>query len=73
MTVEHLYPELDPIRRQLLGDGVNANGTYDPVPEDVPLRAWLEAHDPTAAAPSPHGDSQSRPPAMGRGKNTGRN
>ena len=73
MTVEHLYPKLDPIRRQLLGDGVNANGTYDPAPEDVPLRAWLEAHDPAAAAPSPHGVSQSRPPAMGRGKNTGRN
>jgi ectoine hydroxylase len=73
MTVEHLYPDLDPIRRQLLGDSVSANGTYDPAPDDVPLRAWLEAHDPAAATPSPHGHSQSRPPALGRGTNTGRN
>ena len=73
MTVAHLYPQLDPIGRQLLGDGVCANGTYDPTPEDVPLRNWLEEHHPPSAGPSPHGASQSRPPAMGRGKNTGRN
>ena len=73
MTVAQLYPRLDPIRRQLLGDGVSANGTYDPTPEDVPLRTWLEEHHPPSASPSPHGASQSRPPAMGRGKNTGRN
>lgn len=73
MTVDHLYPKLDPIRRQILGDGLTANGTYDPTDADVPLRAWLEEHDPAAATPSPHGDSQSRPPAMVRGKNTGRN
>lgn len=73
MTVSHLYPRLDPIRRQLLGDGASANGAYDPIPEDVPLRAWLEEHHPPSAASSPHGASQSRPPAMGRGKNTGRN
>ena len=72
MTVAHLYPQLDPIGRQLLGDGVCANGTYDPTPEDVPLRTWLEEHHPLSAGPSPHGASQSRPPAMGRGKNTGR-
>ena len=73
MTVAQLYPHLDPIRRQLLGDGVSANGVYDPTDEDVPLRAWLAQHDPAAASPSPHGRSQSRPPAMTRGKNSGRN
>lgn len=73
MTVEHLYSQLDPIRRQLLGDGQSANGVYDPTAEDVPLRGWLEKHDPAAAGPSPHGQAgQSRPPAMIRGKNLGR-
>ena len=72
MTVAHLYPQLSPIRRQLLGDGLNANGTYDPKPEDVPLRTWLEEHHPPSANPSPHGHAASRPPAMGRGKNSGR-
>lgn len=71
MTVEHLYPQLPPIQRQLLGDGT-ANSTYDPQDEHVPLRAWLAEHDPTAAGGSPHGDSHSRPPAMSRGNNTGR-
>ena len=42
MTVEHLYPRLDPIRRQILGDGVNANGHYKPRDGDVPLKDWLE-------------------------------
>ena len=27
MTVEHLFQQLDPIRRQLLGDGLSANAT----------------------------------------------
>lgn len=72
MTVEHLYPDLDPIRRQLLGDGTSANGTYDPAEADVPLRAWLREYDPGSAGDSPHGRSQSRPPAMVRGKNSGR-
>ncbi len=72
MTVEHLFPKLDPIRRQLLGDGISANGTYDPTPDDVPLRAWLEEHHPPSANPSPHGHAASRPPAMGRGKHSGR-
>ena len=68
MTVSHLYPQLDPIRRQILGDGLSNNGTYDPADGDVPLRAWLKQHSPTEA----EGRSQSRPPAMVRGKNTGR-
>ena len=72
MTVKHLYKDLDPIRRQLLGDGQSANGTYDPTDADAPLRAWLAEHDAAAAGGSPHGRSQSRPPAMTRGKNTGR-
>ena len=73
MTVGHLYPQLDPIQRQLLGDGRSANGVYDPTDEDVPLRGWLQEHCPQAAGPSPHGRSHSRPPAMVRGANMGRN
>lgn len=72
MTVSHLYPDLDPITRQILGDGQSANGVYDPTDEDVPLRGWLREHDPAAAGDSPHGKSQSRPPAMVRGANSGR-
>lgn len=73
MTVGHLLGGLDPIRRQLLGASTSANGTYDPTDADVPLRGWLREHDPASATPSPHGRSQSRPPAMVRGKNLGRN
>jgi hypothetical protein len=72
MTVAHLYPSLDPIRRQILGAGVSANGTYDPVDGDVPLRSWLREHCPEDAEWSHHGRSQSRPPALVRGKNLGR-
>ena len=72
MTVAHLYPQLDPVRRQILGDGLSNNGTYDPVDGDVPLRAWLKEHSPAEAERTLHGRSQSRPPAMVRGKNTGR-
>ncbi|MFP6764779.1 MAG: phytanoyl-CoA dioxygenase family protein [Planctomycetaceae bacterium] len=71
MTVRHLYPQLSPIQRQLLGDGP-ANSAYDPREEHVPLRTWLQEHDPAAAGGSPHGASQSRPPAMSRGNHTGR-
>lgn len=73
MTVSHLLPNLDPIRRQILGASTSANGTYDPRDADVPLKTWLQEHDPEAATPSPHGRSQSRPPAMVRGQNLGRN
>ncbi len=72
MTVSHLYPTLDPIRRQILGSGLSANGVYDPADEDVPLRAWLREHSPAEEARSLHSRSQSRPPAMVRGKNLGR-
>lgn len=72
MTVAHLYPKLDPIQRQLLGDTTSANGMYDPTDADVPLRAWLREHDPASASGSPHGHAEARPPAMVRGKNSGR-
>jgi ectoine hydroxylase-related dioxygenase (phytanoyl-CoA dioxygenase family) len=72
MTVSHLFPRLDPIRRQILGDGLSNNGTYDPADGDVPLRGWLREHCPEEAERSLHGRSQARPPAMVRGKNTGR-
>lgn len=37
-----LLAAADPIRRQLLGVGTNANGFFSPRDEDVPLKAWLE-------------------------------
>lgn len=46
MTVEHLWEQSDPIRRQLLGAGLNANGYYTPTDGDVPLKVWLEKHAP---------------------------
>ena len=72
MTVAHLYPRLDPIGRQILGDGLSANGVYDPADGDVPLRSWLREQCPQDADWSHHGNIQSRPPAMVRGKNLGR-
>lgn len=33
--------ELSPVRRQLLGWATSANGYFDPLPEDVPLREWI--------------------------------
>ncbi len=50
MTVSHLLERSSPIRRQLLGAGVNANGHYSPSKDDVPLEAWLEQHDPEVVA-----------------------
>lgn len=46
MTVQSLWPDCDPIRRQMLGWGVNCNGFYTPTDEDVPLRGWLREHSP---------------------------
>ena len=46
MTVQDLWPTSSPIRRQLLGDGVNCNGHYSPTDDDVPLRGWLQEHSP---------------------------
>ena len=50
MTVQELWPRCDPIRRQILGDGVNCNGHYTPTDDDVPLRVWLREHRPEDAA-----------------------
>ncbi len=49
MTVRDLWPSSSPIRRQLLGDGINANGYYSPTDADVPLRVWLRQHSPQEA------------------------
>ena len=50
MTVRDLWPRCSPIRRQILGDGVNANGYFTPTDDDVPLRVWLREHQPEAAS-----------------------
>ena len=50
MTVQTLWEQSDPIRRQMLGAGVNANGHYSPSDADVPLRVWLREHSPGEAA-----------------------
>jgi ectoine hydroxylase-related dioxygenase (phytanoyl-CoA dioxygenase family) len=49
MTVSHLWERSSPIRRQLLGWGVNCNGHYTPTDADVPLRVWLREHAPELA------------------------
>ena len=49
MTVSSLWEQSDPIRRQMLGWGVNANGFYSPTDADVPLRVWLREHSPDEA------------------------
>jgi ectoine hydroxylase-related dioxygenase (phytanoyl-CoA dioxygenase family) len=41
---EALLVRCDPIRRQLLGDGVTQNGWWQPREDDVPLRGWLREH-----------------------------
>mgnify|MGYP001320384061 CR=1 FL=1 len=51
MTVQDLWEQSDPIRRQLLGAGTNCNGYYSPTPEDVPLREWLKRHAPEQVTP----------------------
>lgn len=45
MNVRQLYPTLDPIRRQILGDALCADGRYAPLDGDVPLRGWLEQQE----------------------------
>jgi len=49
MTVQSLWEQSDPIRRQMLGWGVNANGFYTPTDADVPLRVWLRENSPAEA------------------------
>lgn len=50
MTVHELWDDAAPIRKQLLGWGVNCNGFYTPTDADVPLRVWLREHSPDDAA-----------------------
>jgi hypothetical protein len=51
MTIPpELMERSDPIRRQLLGDGINANGHYSPTDGDVPLRLWLKENVEEATA-----------------------
>jgi len=49
MTVSDLWAQSDPIRKQMLGYGVNCNGHFSPSDDDVPLRGWLKEHSPEAA------------------------
>jgi hypothetical protein len=41
MTVEHLFPQCDPIQRQLLGASTGGMGYTSPEDKDVPLKVWL--------------------------------
>jgi len=41
---EELLKKCDSIRRQLLGDGFDIKGWWQPTEVDVPLRAWLKEH-----------------------------
>jgi ectoine hydroxylase len=41
---EEILQKCDPIRRQLLGDGVDVKGWWQPTDEDVPLKGWLMEH-----------------------------
>ena len=43
---DELLDKCTPIRRQLLGDGVNMKGWWQPTEEDVPLKGWLDANRP---------------------------
>ncbi len=39
-----LLEKCDPIRRQLLGDGVDVKGWWQPTDADVPLKTWIAEH-----------------------------
>jgi len=41
---EEVLKKCDPIRRQLLGDGFDIKGWWQPTEVDVPLRTWLKEH-----------------------------
>ncbi len=36
-----ILAKCDPIRRQMLGDGVDVKGWWQPTDDDVPLKGWL--------------------------------
>ncbi len=41
---DEILEKCDPIRRQLLGDGVDVKGWWQPTDDDVPLKGWLLEH-----------------------------
>jgi ectoine hydroxylase len=41
---EEVLAKCDPIRRQLLGDGVDIKGWWQPTEADVPLKGWIRQH-----------------------------
>ena len=41
---EEVLAKCDPIRRQLLGDGVDIKGWWQPTEADVPLKGWIREH-----------------------------
>ena len=41
---EELLAKSNPIRRQLLGDGVDIKGWWQPTDADVPLKTWIAKH-----------------------------
>ena len=41
---EKVLAKCDPIRRQLLGDGVDIKGWWQPTEADVPLKGWIREH-----------------------------
>jgi ectoine hydroxylase len=41
---EEVLAKCDPIRRQLLGDGVDIKGWWQPTAADVPLKTWIAEH-----------------------------
>lgn len=41
---EEVLDKCDPIRRQLLGDGVDIKGWWQPTDADVPLKGWIARH-----------------------------
>ena len=41
---QEILEKCDPIRRQLLGDGVNIKGWWQPTDADVPLKTWIAEH-----------------------------
>jgi ectoine hydroxylase len=44
VIADEILQKCDPIRRQLLGDGINVKGWWQPTDEDVPLKGWLLQH-----------------------------
>ena len=41
---EGILERCDPIRRQILDDGVDIKGWWQPTDDDVPLKSWIARH-----------------------------